>query len=241
MAGPKPQNGFASISETVGAFARGEFVIVLDSLDRENEGDLMIAADAVTTNKMAFMIRHTSGYVCVAIPESRANELDLPLMVTEGADPTRCAYSITVDGADPSISTGISAHDRALTCRTLADATSTRANIRRPGHMLPLRAVDAGVRARRGHTEAAVELCRLAGRRPAGVLCEMVLDGEPPAAATQQGRGRAQTEYVGAGMMRRDDCLAFGRQWGIKVCTIRDLVAYVEDKEGRLATPGVDY
>ncbi|GJN72902.1 hypothetical protein PLICBS_006978 [Purpureocillium lilacinum] len=213
--------------------ARGEFVIVLDNPDRENEGDLMIAADAMTTGKMAFMIRHTSGYVCVAIPTSRADELALPLMVSEGADPTRCAYSITVDGADPSVSTGISAHDRALTCRALADGASTRASLRRPGHVLPLRAIDAGVRARRGHTEAAVELCRLAGRRPAGALCEMILDGEEAA-----GGG---TERVGAGMMRRDDCLAFGAQWGINVCTIRDLVKYVEDTEGRLATPGVDY
>ncbi|KAL3961678.1 hypothetical protein ACCO45_003201 [Purpureocillium lilacinum] len=217
MADAGPQDGgFASIPDTIDAFARGEFVIVLDNPDRENEGDLMIAADAMTTGKMAFMIRHTSGYVCVAIPTSRADELALPLMVSEGADPTRCAYSITVDGADPSVSTGISAHDRALTCRALADGASTRASLRRPGHVLPLRAIDAGVRARRGHTEAAVELCRLAG-------------------------GGGGTERVGAGMMRRDDCLAFGAQWGIKVCTIRDLVKYVEDTEGRLATPGVDY
>ena len=193
----------------------------------------MIAAEDLTTNKMAFMIRHTSGYICAAIPASRADTLKLPQMVAENADPTRCAYSITIDAKNPSMSTGISAADRALTCRMLADPTMTAANFGRPGHILPLRARDLGVRARYGHTEAAVEFCRLSGKNLAGALCEMVLDGEEDPTG--------KTERLYAGMMRRDDCIGFGRKWGIKVCTIADLVAYVEEKEGRLLVPGTEY
>lgn len=219
--------------EAHSVLANGQFIIMLDSIGRENEGDLMIAAEEITPDKMAFMIRHTSGYICNAIPQSRADELGLSLMVTENADPTRCAYSITVDSAHGNVSTGISANDRALTCRALADPGSEPSSFRRPGHILPLRAVELGVRARFGHTEAAVELCRLAGKCLAGVLCEMVVDGE----ADKDGK----PEYVGAGMMRREECIAFGEKWGIKVCTIRDLVAYVEQTEGRLAVSGAYY
>ncbi|KAK1761725.1 3,4-dihydroxy-2-butanone 4-phosphate synthase [Phialemonium atrogriseum] len=233
MAQNSPANNLSSIPETIDAFARGEFIIVLDNPTRENEGDLIIAAEDLTPSKMAFMIRHTSGYICAPIPESRADALGLPQMVTVNADPTRCAYSITIDGNDPAIGTGISAADRARTCQMLADPATTAASFRRPGHILPLRARDLGVRVRYGHTEAAIEFCRLAGKRLAAVLCEMVLDGEED----QMGK----TERVGAGMMRRDDCLAFGKKWGVKVCAISDLVAYVEKNEGRLSVPGAEY
>lgn len=144
-------------------------------------------------------------------------------MVLENADPNRTAYTLSVDASCSSITTGISAHDRALTCRKLASPNSTPASFRRPGHVFPLRARDGGVQERKGHTEAAVEFCRLAGKRPAGVICEIVEDGEEVEGLAERREG---------GMMRRDGCLKFGKRWGLKVCTIEDLVEYV-DKENR--------
>lgn len=178
------------------------------------------------------MIRHTSGYICAPVPAARADALDLPPMVLNTADPNRTAYTVTIDALGEDVSTGISAHDRAYTCRVLAAPDATPASFRRPGHVLPLRAVEGGVRARYGHTEAAVELCRLAGKQPAAAICEMIVDGEPIPGKNALAGGR---------MMRRDDCLAFGKTHGIKVCTIEDLVAYVEETEGKLDRPGVDY
>ncbi|KAL8848046.1 MAG: hypothetical protein Q9221_006906 [Calogaya cf. arnoldii] len=197
----------------------GEFIVVLDSTDRENEGDLIIAADAITTEKMAFMIRHSSGLICAPLTSSRAQVLELPQMVTANADPNRTAYTISIDASAPSITTGISAHDRALTCRTLTAPNVDASSFRRPGHVFPLKARDGGIRERRGHTEAAVEFCRLAGKPLAGVISELVEDGE-------EVEGIA--ERIGGGMMRRDGCLKFGQKWGLKVCTIEDLVDYVE-------------
>ncbi|KAF2400764.1 3,4-dihydroxy-2-butanone 4-phosphate synthase [Trichodelitschia bisporula] len=233
---PAPTNGvngsakvaqFDTIEDTIEAFARGEFVVVLDSTSRENEGDLIIAAEDATPEKLSFMIRYTSGYICAPIPESRAIELELPQMVTTNRDPLLTAYCITVDAIGPNLTTGISAYDRAYTARMLADPTIRPIDFRRPGHVLPLQAREGGVRVRQGHTEAGIELCRLAGKRPAALLCEMVLDG-------QAVPGRA--EMVGGGMMRRDDCLAFGKQFGLRVCTIEDMVEYVERTEGKLGS-----
>jgi 3,4-dihydroxy 2-butanone 4-phosphate synthase len=203
----------------------GEFIVVLDDLSRENEGDLIIAASDMTTEKMAFMVRHSSGLVCAPMTPALTEHLDLPQMVPSNEDPNRTAYTISVDANAPETTTGISAHDRALTCRTLASPTATKASLRRPGHVLPLRAKEGGVRERIGHTEAAVEFCRLAGKPLVGVICELVEDGEPVA---------GQALMREPGMMRRDGCLAFGKKWGLKVCTIEDLVAYVEKTEGKL-------
>jgi 3,4-dihydroxy 2-butanone 4-phosphate synthase len=184
-----------------------------------------MAAEDCTPEKMAFMIRYTSGYICAPILPERAAALDLPPMVINNQDPHRTAYTVTVDATAPGlVTTGISAHDRALTLRTLANAQSTSANFRRPGHVLPLIAKPGGVRQRRGHTEAGLELCRLAGKGPAAAICEMVVEGD------ETGR----PELSGGGMMRRDGLLAFGKTWGIKVCTIEDMVRYVEKKEGKL-------
>jgi 3,4-dihydroxy 2-butanone 4-phosphate synthase len=156
------------------------------------------------------------------MPVSRAAALNLPQMVSENLDPNRTAYTLSVDSTDSSVTTGISANDRSLTCRRLADPTAKSTQFRRPGHILPLQARDGGVRERRGHTEAAVDLCRLAGKQPVGVICELVVDGkEVP----------GQTQLVGGGMMRKDDCLAFGKKWGIKVCTIEDMVKYIVENE----------
>ena len=164
------------------------------------------------------MIRYSSGY----IPVSRAAALHLPQMVADNADPNHTAYAVSIDASHPDITTGISAADRALTCNLLASPDAKASDFRRPGHILPLQAREGGVRVRRGHTEAAVELCRLAGKGDVGVICELVTDGV---------RGEGKAELQGGGMMRRDECLAFGKEWGIKVCTIEDLVAYVEAKD----------
>ncbi|KAF2089563.1 riboflavin biosynthesis protein ribAB [Saccharata proteae CBS 121410] len=223
---------FDSIPDVISAFANGDFVIVLDSPSRENEGDLIIAADSLTPAKAAFMIRYTSGYLCAPLPASRAKALELPQMVADNTDPNRTAYCVSVDANLDGMSTGISASDRATTCQLLAMKEAKSEDFRRPGHVLPLQARDGGVRARRGHTEAAVDLCRLAGRGEVGVICELITDGEEL---------MTTAEMPGGGMMRRDDCLAFGRRFGIKVCTIEDMVTWIEAKEGKLKTPGVDY
>lgn len=205
----------------------GEFIIVLDDLSRENEGDLILAASDMTPEKMAFMVRYTSGLICAPMPAAYTTRLDLPPMVVNSQDPNRTAYTVSVDANLPATTTGISAHDRALTCTTLADPAATPGMLRRPGHVLPLRAREGGVRERVGHTEAAVEFCRLAGKPPVGVICEMVEDGEPV---------EGQAVFRDPGMLRRDGCLAFGKKWGLKVCTIEDLVKYVERTEGKLVS-----
>ena len=214
---------FDSIDSTITAFRNGEFIIVLDNEDRENEGDLVIAAEDLTTEKMAFMIRHTSGLICTPVTSRVAAALSLPQMVANNQDPNRTAYTISIDSNDQSITTGISAHDRALTCRTLANSDARPESFRRPGHVFPLQAREGGVLERIGHTEAAVEFCRLAGKAEAGVICEMVEDGE-------EVPGRP--ERTEPGMMRRDACLKFGRRWGLKCCTIENLVEYVRNERG---------
>ncbi|KAF2739759.1 riboflavin biosynthesis protein ribAB [Polyplosphaeria fusca] len=223
---------FDAIPDVIRAIANDEFVIVLDSPSRENEGDLIIAASALTPAKASFMIRYTSGYMCAPLPVSRAAALHLPQMVADNADPNRTAYAVSVDAVHSTTTTGISAHDRSLTCRMLADPTSKASSFRRPGHVLPLQAREGGVRVRRGHTEAAVDLCRLAGKPPVGVICELITDGDETA---------GKPEFEGGGMMRRDECLAFGKKWGIKVCTIEDMVTWIEENEGKLGTEGSDY
>lgn len=198
-------------------------------MSRENEGDLIIAAQDMTTEKMAWMVRYSSGYICVPMSAQRADDLELPRMVTNPQDPYGTAYTISVDAESPLTTTGISAHDRALSCRTLADPKSTPQNLRRPGHVLPLRAVDGGVRARRGHTEATLDLCRLAGKAEVGAICEIVDDGEEvPGQAVRNN----------SGMLRAEGCIAFARKWGIKVCTIADMVDYLEKTQGKLPANG---
>lgn len=204
-----------------------EFIIVLDSPHRENEGDLIISAEKITPSQMSFMIRHSSGLICTPILTSQTLSLDLPQMVEANADPNRTAYTVSVDADHPDTTTGISAYDRALTCRTLASPGASKDSFRRPGHVFPLRAREGGIRERRGHTEAAVEFCRLAGKRPVGVICELVDDGVEGGG----GGGKKKAERIGGGMLRRDGCLAFGKKWGLRVCTIEDLVKYVEHEE----------
>ncbi|KAJ1649200.1 hypothetical protein IWQ61_009639 [Dispira simplex] len=197
---------FDSIPDALEAIARGDMVIVVDDENRENEGDLIFPADAATVDKLAFMVRYTSGYICCSIPEERFQQLHIPLMVENNTDGFRTTYGVTVDYRHHT-TTGISAHDRCLTVRALADPNITDpTDFTRPGHMLPLRASKNGVLSRAGHTETALDLCRLAGRNLAGVLCELVNDDGT--------------------MKRRDDCSRFAKEHGLKLITIADLISY---------------
>lgn len=237
-AAPLSNTNFDSIPDCVAAFARGEMLIVLDDPSRENEGDLIISARHLTPATCAFLIRHTSGYLCAPLSPARAALLQLEPMVAADAntDPNRTAYAVTVDATPlagtpgaADVTTGISAHDRAVTCNVLADPGAAAGDLRRPGHVVPLLARPGGVRERRGHTEAGWELARLAGIEPAvAVIGELVVDG-----VAEAGKG-GRPGYGGAGMMRAGECLRFGKEWGIKCCTIEALVRYVEEKEGVL-------
>jgi len=166
---------FSEIEPAVAAIARGELVVVVDDADRENEGDLIMAADKITPEAMGFMVRHTSGVICMPLVGERCDELQLPLMVSNNTEQHRTAFTVSVD-ARIGTTTGISAADRATTVRTLIDPQTRPEDLARPGHIFPLRYRDGGVLKRAGHTEAAVDLARLAGLNPAGVLAEVVND-----------------------------------------------------------------
>jgi 3,4-dihydroxy 2-butanone 4-phosphate synthase/GTP cyclohydrolase II len=161
------------ISYAIRAIQAGDIVLVTDDEDRENEGDLIMAADAATPEKIGFFLRHTSGVICASLPTERCDELQLPLMVANNTEAQGTAFTVSVDLARGT-ATGISAADRAATIRGLADASLVASDFARPGHIFPLRSRDGGVLKRAGHTEAASDLARLAGRTPAGVLCEVV-------------------------------------------------------------------
>ncbi len=164
---------FDSIPDALEAFGRGEIIVVVDDEDRENEGDLIMAAEFATPEAMTFFVQHTSGVICAPMDDARADELDLKLMVTDNTEFMRTAFTVTVDYAHGT-STGISASDRATTLRALADLDTKPTDFARPGHIFPLRAREGGVLKRAGHTEAAVDLCRMTGLGPVGVLCEVV-------------------------------------------------------------------
>lgn len=197
----------ATIPEILDALRAGKPVIIADDEGRENEGDAILSAALASQEWVAWMVRNTSGYLCAPMPNDIADRLDLPLMTTNSQDARKTAYTITVDAADR-VSTGISASDRAHTLNVLADPSATPESLIRPGHIVPLRAVDGGVRERAGHTEAAVDLLRLAGLPPVGVIGEIVQDdGE---------------------MMRLPGLLELGRSEELLVGTIADLIAYLE-------------
>ncbi|VXB64672.1 bifunctional 3,4-dihydroxy-2-butanone-4-phosphate synthase/GTP cyclohydrolase II [Nocardioides sp. AX2bis] len=164
-----------SVERAIADIAAGRAVVVVDDEDRENEGDLIFAASKATPELMGFTIRHSSGVICAPMPAAMLDRLEIPLMTPHNRDKLRTAYTITVDARD-GVSTGISAHDRAHTVRVLADSATEPWELTRPGHVFPLRYREGGVLVRRGHTEAAVDLARLAGLTPAGVLVEIVND-----------------------------------------------------------------
>ncbi|MDE3223548.1 MAG: 3,4-dihydroxy-2-butanone-4-phosphate synthase, partial [Acidobacteriota bacterium] len=163
----------ASIEQAIEQLRRGGMVVVVDDEDRENEGDLIMAAEDVTAESMAFFLEHTSGVFCVPLEAARADELDLPLMVVANTEAQRTAFTVTVDYRHGT-TTGISASDRAATIRSLIDPLTRPTDLNRPGHIFPLRYRPGGVLKRAGHTEATVDLCRMAGKYPSGVLCEIV-------------------------------------------------------------------
>ncbi|EEB05465.1 3,4-dihydroxy-2-butanone 4-phosphate synthase [Schizosaccharomyces japonicus yFS275] len=200
---------FDSIESAIEDFKNGKFLIVMDDESRENEGDLIIAASAVTTEKMAFLVKHSSGYVCVPMTGERLDQLGIPMMCKQNEERMRTAYAVTCDYADGT-TTGISAHDRALTTRQLANPSVTSPSaFNKPGHVVPLRARTGGVLARDGHTEASVDLCRLAGLEPVAAICEIVREDD--------------------GLMARtEECVKFSKQWGIKIISIKQLIDYIK-------------
>ncbi|MEP7191688.1 MAG: bifunctional 3,4-dihydroxy-2-butanone-4-phosphate synthase/GTP cyclohydrolase II [Actinomycetota bacterium] len=206
----------STIEEAFEALRSGLPVLVADDEDRENEGDVILAAETATTEWMAWTIRHTSGYICVPMSEARAHILGLPPMVADNQDPHGTAYTVTVDAAE-GVTTGISAADRAHTIRALANEGSVASDFNRPGHVVPLRAREGGVLVRGGHTEAAVDLCRLAGLSPVGAIGELVHDD--------------------GSMMRLPAVLELGMEHNLPVITIEALIAWrqLHDRVERLA------
>jgi 3,4-dihydroxy 2-butanone 4-phosphate synthase/GTP cyclohydrolase II len=176
---------FARIEDAVAAIGRGEIVIVIDDEDRENEGDLIMAAEFATPDKIAFFLHHTSGVICAPVTSERARELDLAPMVVDNTETMRTAFTVSVDYRH-NTTTGISAYDRAATIAALVDPTTRPTDLLRPGHIFPLEARDGGVLKRAGHTEAAIDLARLAGLYPAGVLCEIVNEKKDDMARTPE-------------------------------------------------------
>ncbi len=201
---------FDSIESVLKDIRAGKIVVVTDDADRENEGDLVIAAEKVTAEAINFMATHGRGMICAPITTERAARLGLQRMVLENRESFRTDFTVTVDAA-AGVTTGISAHDRARTIQVLVDPNATPKDLVQPGHINPLRAKDGGVLRRAGHTEASVDLARLAGLEPAGVLCEILnADGT---------------------MARLPDLMKFRTKHGLKICSIADLIAYRRTRE----------
>ena len=200
-----PATSFASVDEILADLRAGRMVIILDDEDRENEGDFIMAAEHATPEAVAFMIRYSSGILCVPMEDGRLQQLDLPQMVPNNDEAYRTAFTVSVDYRQGT-TTGVSASDRAITIRALADASSVPADYARPGHIFPLRARKGGVLIRAGHTEAAVDLCQLAGLKSAGVLCELMNDDGT--------------------MSRRAEIEVFAKQHNLRIGTIADLIRY---------------
>ena len=199
-----------NIEAAVKDFAEGKFVIVVDDEDRENEGDLIIAAEKITPEKVNFMLKHARGVLCAPITISRCEELDLPHQVSDNTSMLGTPFTVTIDKLE-GCSTGVSAHDRAATIQALADPASTPQTFGRPGHINPLYAQDNGVLRRSGHTEAAIDLCKLAGLYPAGALMEIM---------NEDGT-----------MARMPEFCKMAEEWGMRIVSIKDLIAYRLTKE----------
>ncbi len=199
-----------NIEAAVKDFAEGKFVIVVDDEDRENEGDLIIAAEKITPEKVNFMLKHARGVLCAPITISRCEELDLPHQVSDNTSMLGTPFTVTIDKLE-GCTTGVSAHDRAATIQALADPASTPQTFGRPGHINPLYAQDNGVLRRSGHTEAAIDLCKLAGLYPAGALMEIM---------NEDGT-----------MARMPELCKMAEEWGMRIVSIKDLIAYRLTKE----------
>lgn len=200
----------ATIEEAIKDFKEGKFVIVVDDEDRENEGDLIMAAEMITPEKVNFMLKNARGVLCAPITLSRCEELDLPHQVADNTSVLGTPFTVTVDKLE-GCTTGVSAHDRAATIKALADPKSTPQTFGRPGHINPLYAQDNGVLRRSGHTEATIDLCRLAGLYPAGALMEIMNED--------------------GSMARMPELQKLATEWGVKIITIAELIAYRLKKE----------
>ena len=201
---------FDAIEDVVRDIAQGKLVIVTDDEDRENEGDLLMAAEKATAKAVNFMATHGRGLICVPVANERAEELGLQRMVAQNREMYRTDFTVSVDAAR-GVTTGISAQDRAATIQTIVDPGSKPEDLVQPGHIFPLRAKDGGVLRRAGHTEAAVDLARMAGLQPAGVLCEILHDDGT--------------------MARLPELMEFKKKHGLRICTIQSLIAYRRLKE----------
>ena len=202
--------GLSTIEEALDDFREGKFVIVVDDEDRENEGDLIIAAEKITADKVNFMLKYARGVLCAPITLSRSEELDLPHQVADNTSMLGTPFTVTIDKLE-GCTTGVSAHDRAATIQALADPASRPETFGRPGHINPLYAQDMGVLRRSGHTEAAIDLCKLAGLYPAGALMEIMNDDGT--------------------MARMPDLMKFAEEHQMHIITIKDLIAYRLKKE----------
>jgi len=202
---PGPVPPLSSVAEILQELRAGRMVVVMDDEERENEGDLIMAAEHATAEAVAFMIRHTSGIICVPMEEERLAQLELPQMVPVNSESHRTAFTVSVD-LRAGTTTGVSSADRAATIRALAEPASSAADFARPGHIFPLRSRRGGVLVRAGHTEAAVDLCRLAGLKPVGVLCEVMNED--------------------GSMARRPQLQQFAQRHGLKIGTIADLIRH---------------
>jgi len=200
---------FSSIEIILEEIKQGRMVVVIDDEDRENEGDLLMAAEKVTPEAINFMTMYGRGLICVPMTEERIKALQLEQMVSQNTDPHGTAFTVSVDSETST--TGISAHERAATVKILSDPTSKPPNLRRPGHIFPLQAREGGVLVRAGHTEGAVDLARLAGLQPAGVICEIMNED--------------------GSMARVPDLLKFAKKHDLKIMTIQDLISYRRKKE----------
>lgn len=198
------------VERAVDALRNGYGVMVLDDENRENEGDMIFAAETMTIEQMALTIRHCSGIVCLCITEDRRQQLELPMMVSDNSSQFQTAFTVTIEAAE-GVTTGVSAADRLTTIRTAIASNAKPGDLHRPGHVFPLRAQPGGVLTRRGHTEATVDLVSMAGFKPAGVLCELTNDD--------------------GSMARAPEVIAFAKQHGMIVLTIEDLVSYRQLKE----------
>ena len=200
----------SKIEDAIAALARGGMIVVVDDENRENEGDVIVASEADTPEAIAFMMKHARGLICVAMEGERLDALDIPLMVPQNTEYLQTAFTVSVDYI-PATTTGISAADRAATVQALMEPTSRPGDFARPGHIFPLRAHPRGVRGRPGHTEAAVDLARLAGKAPSGVICEVANDDGT--------------------MARLPELIAFAELHALPLISIEALIAYVAARE----------
>ena len=207
----KLENQLNTIEEAIESFREGEFVIVVDDEDRENEGDFIIAAEKVTAEKVNFMMRYGRGVLCAPISEKRCEELELPMQVVHNTSSHETPFTVTVDRIGNGCTTGVSMHDRAETILALADPATKPSDLGRPGHVCPLRARERGVLRRAGHTEAAIDLTRLAGLRPAAALIEVIKEDGT--------------------MARLPDLLEISKKYGFKIISIEDLIRYRLQRE----------